>query len=212
MNKLNNPIVILALIILSISNMILSLSILAKIKSGNAVVDDADVINKEQSEQTTEPTTQVKKESLNFTVYDTTTDVYNSNWKANLKIDYSSSKEQNYSYLCRNIQSYCNSMYSVSCTEDQCLIYIHSGDKYNNPQSNEKLYSAEVSKNIIDRFESQEEITPDMLIDEKETSNGQIVMEFKSLPSYIIMRTGEDSNLHCYNIDDELLNYINSLR
>ena len=46
----------------------------------------------------------------------------------------------------------------------------------------------------------------------EETSNGQIIMEFKSLPSYIIMRTDEDRNTHCYNIDDELLNYINSLR
>ena len=60
-------------------------------------------------------------------------------------------------------------MYSVSCNEDQCLIHIYYSDSYGNSKSKDKLYSAEVSKIIMDKFESQEEITPDVIIDENET-------------------------------------------
>lgn len=217
MNKLNNPIVILALVILSISNLILSISILTKLNKGNDGVDDIDS-NKEQSITTTEVTTQSQNKKLQFSIYDTSGNSYNSNWQADNKYNYNSSKEENYLQFCYNIQGYCNRVYNVSCDEDQCLIHIYSQDSNGNSRSEDKLYSADVSKTIIDRFENQEEITVDMLIEENEAANGQIVMEFTSLPSYIITtRDPEQSNYlnyddQCYNIDDDFLSYLNSLR
>ena len=212
MNKLNSPVVILALIILSVCNMLLSISILTKIKNGNEIVDDADSDNKEQSEKATESTTKGKNENLNLTIYDTSGNKYNSNWQAEYKYNYNDSKENNFIYRCYNIQNSCDALYSVSCNDEQCLLHIYNIDSNGNSHLEDKLYSAEVSKNIIDKFESQEEIITDTLIAETETENGQIVMEFKTLPSYVIIKTEGNKPTNCYYIDDEFLNYINSLR
>lgn len=208
MNKLNNPIVILALIILSIGNLLLSISILVKINKENDIVENVGS-NMEQSNQaeTTEPNTQAKKENLYFTIYNTFGDKYKDNWQTTIKYDYSVSKEQNYSNRWRDAQSYCVPMYTVSCNDEQCHISFYSRDSRDNPGSEFKLYNADVSKTIIDKVKHQEEITPDMIIDENETAKGQIVMAFKDLPPFIIIIKDRG-----YYIDNALLNYINSLR
>ena len=211
MNKLNNPIVILTLIILSIGNFLLSISILAKINKENDIVENVDS-NIEQLNQTetTEPTTQSKKEDLHFTIYNTFGDKHKykeGNWQTDKKYEYGASKEQNYRNRLCDVQNYCEPLFTVSCNDEQCLISVYSRDSNGNLRSEAKLYSADVSKTISDKVKYQEEIAIDLLIEETETTNGQIVREFKDLPSVIIIMKDQG-----YYIDDALLNYINSLR
>ena len=214
LKNLCNPIVILALIILSIANLLLSITIIMNNKKSNRTIEKSVTSVEEDNSNDLKNNSEisVKSEKINFTVFDTTRNIYSP--IKDEKYSYNLSKEENIRNLCFRITT-CDQLCSISCQDKECLFNIPHQDSLGNSTSPEsKLFSEEIAKNISNKFAQQKEMTIDSFISESENDSGQIIMEFNELPQYIIMVDYNQQyaqEYHCYFIDDDFLNYINSL-
>lgn len=228
-NKLNNPIVILILIILTLCNTVLSIVILTRINENKkstktrnkiSIEEETDEVNMEDNntmEIGEEPlyvyirnTEEAKMDGYTRTPSTSSEDYYN--FGNTFSYDYSYSEWDNiHNFLEGYLFGNNNSTYTVTLREIDNNLVISSDTK------KDVYYNEDVLQNVRTMVENSEKLTSDIFVENNESGDGHVDKEFPILPSYIgrIYRINNywENEKDCpyFLPNKELINYIETL-
>lgn len=222
MKKLCSPITIIILIIVTIINTILSIV---------AIVSNSS-INKSDELESDKPATSLIVESssvpeddnISFTIFDTSMFsqyLYEHNQLNEWGYAYNMSKQDNFERFMREIYDCPITMvYNIQCESESARLNSYTYSlipqddntcKHGYPESNIKLYDENISTELKTLFNNNlKELTVDDCINTRKDENGQLIMSYTILPTYVaIEKIGH--GYCCYEVGDELVEYIQKL-